>query len=449
MNQLRNTLSRRSPAAFKTTRLGTAHLGLGLILAAIAKSISAAETLPIAYPVGESPLAAQLSGIDPEWNFSFKAGGKVRVIAATDLAYWGRYRDVESGPQILLTDGGIIRTDVLLMDETQVVLGDASGLARGMWDESSLPRGAVRAIILQPPAARFRRDRLLRDLRSSAASEDRLLLVGGESIGGALVAAPRLGRFAPTEPENQREIFQLARRAATDPLVVPAAHVIAISLGSAQARAKDLTAGAWLGVADGSLVCARSTRTKGNVLSLALVAGGELKTSLSGRDDPDKRFWDSVVYAEPPGARLRWLSDLPGASYKQIPFLSVERALGIDESVVGTRLRTGQAVFRKGIGMPSASRVAYDVSGCRQFQAELAIDQAAGLSGSVVFKVLVEGVGGQWSVAYQSPILRGDDPPLPITVDLKGSARMALLVDFADRGDECDYANWLHARLLK
>ena len=77
------------------------------------------------------------------------------------------------------------------------------------------------------------------------------------------------------------------------------------------------------------------------------------------------------------------------------------------------------------------------------------IDQAAGLSGSVVFKVLLEGGAGQWSVAYQSPIIRGGDAPLPVTVDLKGSTRMALLVDFADRGDECDYANWLQARLVK
>jgi hypothetical protein len=26
---------------------------------------------------------------------------------------------------------------------------------------------------------------------------------------------------------------------------------------------------------------------------------------------------------------------------------------------------------------------------------------------------------------------------------------MALIVDFADRGDECDWADWLQARLIK
>ena len=30
-----------------------------------------------------------------------------------------------------------------------------------------------------------------------------------------------------------------------------------------------------------------------------------------------------------------------------------------------------------------------------------------------------------------------------------GKALVKLLVDYADRGDSCDWANWLHARLIK
>ena len=97
----------------------------------------------------------------------------------------------------------------------------------------------------------------------------------------------------------------------------------------------------------------------------------------------------------------------------------------------------------------SACRLALDVAGYRKFAAELAIDQAAGLSGSVVFKVLVDSGSGQWKPASESAILRGGDAPLPISVDLQGASRLALLVEFADRGDECDYANWLNARLIR
>src|SRR5207249_352656 len=154
-----------------------------------------------------------------------------------------------------------------------------------------------------------------------------------------------------------------------------------------------------------------------------------------------------VIYLEPAAPRVKWISELPTLGYKQIPFISVERSVGIDQSVLGTRLRAGGAVFRQGLGMPSASRLAFDVTGYRKFEAEIAIDEAAGLSGSVVFKVVRETIPGQWQAAYESPIVRGGDPPLPISVDLAGAARIALLVEFADRGDECDYADWLNARV--
>jgi hypothetical protein len=112
--------------------------------------------------------------------------------------------------------------------------------------------------------------------------------------------------------------------------------------------------------------------------------------------------------------------------------------------------------------MHSASRVAYDVTGYHTFAAELALDDAAGTSGSVIYKVLIAGTAdpraatgatsaleAQWTLAYESPIVRGDDAPIPISIPLRGASRLALLVEFADRGDTLDHANWLNARLVK
>jgi hypothetical protein len=99
--------------------------------------------------------------------------------------------------------------------------------------------------------------------------------------------------------------------------------------------------------------------------------------------------------------------------------------------------------------MPSRARVCYDVAGYRKFQAEIAVDDAAGLGGSVIFKVALETAASEWQTAYESPMIRGGDAPTPISVDLKGASRMALLVEFAERGDELDYADWLAARLTK
>ena len=95
------------------------------------------------------------------------------------------------------------------------------------------------------------------------------------------------------------------------------------------------------------------------------------------------------------------------------------------------------------------TRLAYDVpAGWNRLEADIALDDAAGLEGSAIFKVVVES-GGQWQAAYESPIVRGGDAPLPVKIDLKGVTRAALLVEYADRGDVLDHANWLNVRLVK
>ncbi len=410
----------------------------------------AAETVPLAFPVAEAPLAAQLAGIDPQWNISLKAAGKVRVLHARELAYWGRYRDAEAGPQILLADGSVIRSDLLLLDERQAVLGDVTGLGRGQWDESRLPRAALAAILWQPPADRGERDRLLLSLLGEAATEDRLILLGGVSLAGTLSAAPRGGPFAAEHARPGDEEFELVRRGRGEPLKIPAARVVAVRLAGAAAESRPAGAmTAWLGLADGSLVRARQIAVKGNAVTLALAAGGELVTTLTGRKDADKKFWDEVTYLEPASPRATWLSDAAGLDYRHIPFVSIERPLSLDTSALGTRLRADGAVFRKGLGMPTAARVAALTAGYRRFEAEIALDESAGLAGSVICKVLLQSAAGQWTTAYESPPLRGGDAPRQVSLDIAGAARLVLLTDFSDRGDSLDYANWLHARLVR
>lgn len=107
-------------------------------------------------------------------------------------------------------------------------------------------------------------------------------------------------------------------------------------------------------------------------------------------------------------------------------------------------------VFSKGLGMFPALCLAYSLDGqYRRLQGSLAIDARAHLKGSVVLRVLVENAQSQWNTAYESPVIRGNEPPVDFSIDVRQAQRLALLVDFADRGDECDYANWLDLRLLQ
>jgi hypothetical protein len=69
----------------------------------------------------------------------------------------------------------------------------------------------------------------------------------------------------------------------------------------------------------------------------------------------------------------------------------------------------------------------------------------------VVYRVFVErpeATTRKWSLAFTSPVVRGSDAVLPVSIDVAGATRIALAVEAADQGDTLDHANWLRARLV-
>ena len=99
--------------------------------------------------------------------------------------------------------------------------------------------------------------------------------------------------------------------------------------------------------------------------------------------------------------------------------------------------------------MHSTSRLAYALDRpYRRLAAELAVDDSARGQGSVVFRVLRDQSDGGWREVYRSPVVRGGTSPSPIQVDMTGAKRLVLIVEFADRGDQLDHADWLEARLI-
>lgn len=410
----------------------------------------AAEPLPLAYPVRGEPIAAKLAGIDPDWNISLATDGKERVLAANDLALWGNYRDASTGPQLLLADGSIVLADVLDLGTDSVTVGDATGLGRILWNESTLPLRQLTAILYQPSADSLERDKQREKLYFTERKEDEVWLISGEVITGRVVSLPRYGRFLPPAPPPQAEVLKLARRGVAEPLTIPLAKVAALVFSAVQSPATKGRPSAWLGVNEGSFLSARKVTTEKDEVTIELQGGGSLRAFLETGDDDTPTFWTQVTLLQTTSPKVAYLSELPGPAYKHIPFTAKEWPLGIDRNVLGGHLRTGEDVFLRGLGMHSASRVAYDLKGDEQrLEAQFALDDQAKLHGSVLGKVLLEMEPGQWTTAWESPIVRGGDTPLSISIPLRGARRLVLLVEFADRGDEWDHANWLNARLVR
>ncbi len=424
-----------------------------LALISFPQLIRAQIASPLAVPLEGEPFAAELAGLDPQQNLKLKIGAKLRIMPAAELIRWGAWRDVESGPQVLLASGGVLRADVLSLNATQLIIGDASDLGSVLWDESALPIEAVCGLLWQPPADALARDRLRFKLLSLPAGDDQILLVGGETLSGTLISLPPAGRFA--EQVNKKEqaaadVFTLQTRA-EKPLVIAAGKVLAVRFGAAEvSQTVPRQAFARVGFREGSCFFAAKIETVKDAFHVHLSVGGKLTANNAFGDGSADWLWKQVSLLQPQSERVVYVSDLTPLGYKYLPFLSGEWKFGSDQNVLGGQLRTSEQVFLKGIGMFPASRLAYALDGkYRRLQGQLAIDAQADLKGSVIFRVLLEDSGGQWTAAYESPLIRGGDQPIELSLDVRAAQRIAILVDFADRGDQCDYANWLDLRLLK
>jgi hypothetical protein len=389
---------------------------------------------------------AVLQRIQSDLQLEFRIAEKTLIARPAELIRYGAWRLAKSGPLILLTDGSVLRADLLEVTSEHLKLGDATGLGRVLWSEATLPLTQVRAICFDPPASELARDQLLTQL-ASGQSRDRVWLANGETIAGLFV-----GLDMASEENGQRAAaLRLQPGDTKGPLSVPLAKVTAVSLNATLSKPPQRKgARLAIGFRDGSLLFVRSVEGEGAKVRFQLVCGATLMAMLASVNGEPREFWEQVELVQSFGGCAIYLSDEKPVSFKAVPFLTVDWPYKLDQSVLGGRLRkSGGEVALKGLGLHTAGRLIYEVpEKAERFEAELAIDARAGDRGSAQFRVLMQEENGEWASHYESPIVRGGEAPVPISLALKNAQRIALLVDFADRGDECDYANWLDARFV-
>lgn len=123
----------------------------------------------------------------------------------------------------------------------------------------------------------------------------------------------------------------------------------------------------------------------------------------------------------------------------------VERNLSNGEkgSGDGRAITLGGRVFAKGLGTHAASAVSYALGGrCNVFTASVGIDDEVGDGGSAVFQVWGDGVR-----LYQSPLRRGTDGALAVSVPVSGVRELKLVATDGGDGISRDHADWADARV--
>ena len=400
---------------------------LGLMLFLTATTAGAVDR---AVPVEGEPFQAKLRGIDEQWQVTLDVAGKERNFPAEALVMWGARVSFQSGAQVVLHDGSVLRADVIATQPERVLLQSS------VWGEVSVPVHHVRAMLYRPPLDELERDQLVERLENATNQQSQLWLMKGDVVDGELareVGEAELPLFGQTE---------LRWRVGANEIAVPLDRIAAVLLAPAPAvRPSETSPRLRLGLRDGSLLHVQGITSEEGAVVVELEGGLKL-TAQDG-------WWDRVVAAQFAGPKIRYLSDLQDIGYKHIPFLDTLLPYGRDQNVLGGHLRTSDHIFSKGLGMHTTSRVAYQLDdGDRKFEAELALDAQAGERGSVIYRVFLND-GSAWTLAYESPIIRGGEAPVAVSVPLNGARQLALIVDYADRADELDYANWFNARLVR
>jgi len=145
------------------------------------------------------------------------------------------------------------------------------------------------------------------------------------------------------------------------------------------------------------------------------------------------------------GGKAVYLSDLEPQDYQFTPYLALRWPLRRDQNALGGVLSIRNRDFAKGLGMHSQSAVSYPLdSKFVRFQSIVGIDDATQGKGSVIFRVLADG-----KQIFASPVVRGNQPPLAISLAVADVKTLTLVVDFADFGDVQDHADWCDAMLIK
>ena len=391
-----------------------------LILVLFAKvPLGAVETAPLARTLEGQTFAAKLLKVDADGTITFDDDGRQHTVPVAELIAWSNPAEPLRGAQVFTTDGSLLIGEAALIDdEDLVVLTALVGTVR-------LPLEIVRGVVFQPPANREQRDRLAAQVRSAEGDTDRLIFTNGDQLTGTVLGLEELKILLETDAGSTKiEVDKIAALVFNPTLLAPNdTHILRVLVG----------------LRDGTLLAATSLSAAEDTMWAKLAGGVEIESDAPGE----------IVSLQTLGGQATYLSDMTEHRFRHVPYLDLSWPFHKDHNVLGGRLRAGGRLYNKGLGMHSAARLTYRLDGpYRRFEAELAIDEAAGFQGSVVFRVFTS-AGQTWQEVYNSPVIRSDAKPVPMSVDLAGARAIALVVDFSERGDQQDHADWLDARLIR
>ncbi|HEY2154152.1 MAG TPA: NPCBM/NEW2 domain-containing protein, partial [Isosphaeraceae bacterium] len=145
------------------------------------------------------------------------------------------------------------------------------------------------------------------------------------------------------------------------------------------------------------------------------------------------------------GGQMTYLSDLVPSHVEETPYFGRRTPYRRDVNLAGEPLKLDGQAYDRGIAVHSRSDLTYDLDRrYATFEAVVGFDDGAKKKGRVDCRVFADG-----KELYANPDLRGDAPPVRLSLPVAGAEQLRLVVDFGPDEDTGDRVIWADARLYR
>ncbi len=318
---------------------------------------------------------------------------------------------------VLLVNGDRLVARPTVISDDVLTAAWKRGTAQSDW---KLPLETVAAVVFDLPVAKTDRQRLFADLQTLPPGDDIVLLVNGDRTQGEF---------------EQLDGAFVELKGTTGPLKLDRSRVRAIRFNPELTSAPKVEGRRLVfSLVDGSRFTATSAELQGSDLKLTTSTKQALTLPLA-----------AVVSCHVYGGRAISLADREPTEVSFVPYLATKWSLVKNANVLHGPLSLRGTESGAGLGMHSRMSATYVLLGNeREFRATVGVDDCANGGGSVRFAVELDG-----KRTWISDEITGRSAPLDIPpVAVRGAKRLTLLVEFGEKADVSDYANWCNAVLI-
>jgi hypothetical protein len=142
---------------------------------------------------------------------------------------------------------------------------------------------------------------------------------------------------------------------------------------------------------------------------------------------------------------MSYLSDLVPTRVEETPFFNRRTPYRRDQNLAGGPIKVDGVTHEKGLSVHARSDLTFDLERrFTTFETLLGFDDEARKKGRVDVKVFADG-----KEIFARNDLRGDAPPVRLSLPVGGAEQLRLVVDFGPNDDAGDRVIWADAKLYR